>query len=357
MNPGVWPQYSAACRADVDRLLARGGTLSAYRANRDYGLGPCEASWAWRLERAIKAKTGVKYAVVLNSGTAALHAALAYIDVSGKSVVTSPYTFSATAAAILLAGGYPCFADVDPNTYQITPETVASALRHVQNVGAILPVSLFGKPCDTKGLAKLGYPVIEDACQAVGVSLGPKASATVWSFNGMKNVPAGEGGALLTDDKAVAEKARLLGNHGENFGTPSVGLNYRMNELTACVAWHGLKDLDKRNRRRSELVRLALPEVWEPNHAYYVAAFTVKRGTRHRFIKRCKKRGLEVSGGYITPPLHRYKAFIPYARAPLPNVEELSYHTLCLISTLRPPATNRYARWVRGVLEEARRGL
>ena len=143
-------------------------------------------------------------------------------------------------------------------------------------------------------------------------------------------------------------------NHAENFGIQRVGYNYRMNEVTACIAWHGLKDLEKRNAWRSELVKIALPETWMEGHAYYVAPFKVPAGTRPKFIQECANRGLEVTGGYITPTLDKYPAFKQYARGPLPNATELSEQTLCLISTLRWPATKAYARWVRGVLQAAR---
>src|ERR1700690_615705 len=136
------PSYSATTRKAVNELLKRGGSLSAYRANKDYGSGPVEGSYAWKLEREIEKRFKVKYAVAVNSGTAALHAALGSLDLRGMEVVTSPYSFSATVSAIVLAGGIPVFADVDPYTFCITKETVKRVI--TKRTRAILPVHLFG---------------------------------------------------------------------------------------------------------------------------------------------------------------------------------------------------------------------
>jgi len=366
----TWPMYSAACRRDVHALLVKGGSLSAYRANPQVGVEPVKGSWAWRLEREIERRFRVKHAVVVNSGTAALHAALSSLSLKpGDQVITSPYTFSATVSAIVLSGGTPVFADVDPYTFSITKETV----RHVigKRTRAILPVSLFGGMADVRSLQSYGVPVIEDACQAVGARdsagySGTQGLAGAYSFNGGKNIPAGEAGALVTNDDSVALRARLLMNHGENFGQREVGLNYRPNELTCCVAYHGLLELEERNRRR----QLLAEEVWVNLHANVVHSIPQKReehvwyvyplvlrnamkGKRALFIKRMAKRGIPVGAGYITPPLHKYPAFRKYARGPLPVVEELSSKTLCILSTLTPDKPLSYARKVAKAMRES----
>ena len=377
---GTWPYYSKACREDVNELLKQGDSLSAYRANKDFGSGPRKGSWAWRLEREIEKRFGIRHAVAVNSGTAALHAALATLGLSSDSeVVTSPYTFSATAAAIVLAGARPVFADVCPETYCITKETVKHVL--TKKTKAVLPVHLFGYLGDVGQLQGLGFPVIEDACQAVGAQRGGAFSGTVgiagaYSFNGGKNCPAGEGGALVTNSDEVAEKARLRINHAENYGTPWVGYNYRMPELTACVAWHGLQELKERNRRRiglAELLTTALVRdetlgdclsngffspgrPFNDSHVYYVWPFTLRSSAnRGVFIKRMKRMGVSVGGGYITPPLHHYPAFRKYAKGPLPVVDELSFKTLCLLDCVRPPATDADMRYVAQCMKRALR--
>jgi perosamine synthetase len=376
----TWPNYSKACRSAVDDLLRRGGSLSAYRANPLFPswTGPVKGSWAERLERDIERRFRVRHAVAVNSGTAALQAALASLSLKpGEEVVTSPYTFSATASAIVLSGGTPVFADVDPYTFCITKETV----RHVfsKRTRAILPVSLFGSMADVRGLQSFGVPVIEDACQAVGARdsagySGTQGYAGCYSFNGGKNIPAGEAGCLVTNSDKVAEAARLLMNHGENFHQKQVGYNYRMNELTACVAWHGLQDLEERNQRRHELAQELVSDVWvrgcygqfsfplhefaDQNrvgeHAFYVFPFSLARWIdREKFCKRMEKRGIPVGRGYIQPVLSKYPAFRKYARGPLPVVEELSSKTLCILSTLTPDRPLSYARKVAEAMRES----
>ena len=368
----TWPTYTPACIADVAKLLRKGGSLSAYRANPKVGVGPKEGSQAYALEREIERKFKVKHAVGVNSGTAALHAGLQALGVKDRQVIVSPYTFSATVSAIVLAGGTPVFADVDPYTFCITPETVKPHITRC--TAAILPVHLFGYFQDLEGFKEFGLPVIEDACQSVGAQRGGSYSGSVgvagaFSFNGSKNIPAGEGGALVTNDSKIAEKARLFVNHEENFGSRDVGVNYRMHELVALLARHGLRDLDERNERRRELVRQlprAIPDLKEERliadfggrcdseHVYYVAPFVVW-GDRAAFIKRCAKRGVTIGAGYIQPPLHHYQAFRRYATRKLPVVDELSAKTLCLLYDFTPDKPLSYARHVAKVVAEALR--
>lgn len=351
----MWPSYSVACRTAVNDLLKAGGSLSAYRANKDYGAEPRLDSWACRLERQLERRMGVKHAVVVNSGTAALHCALSssVLGLSrGDQVITSPYTFSATAAAIRMAGADPVFADVDPHTFAITKETVKRVV--TRRTKAIVPVSLFGYLSDVPALQSLGLPVIEDACQAVGAGPVGQPLARAFSFNGTKNIPAGECGALLTDSRRVAEEARYLANHGENFGREAVGLNYRPNEVTCCIAYHGLMELNENNRQRILLAEaltsfirdekklqpfIEIPESikFDGSHVFYVYPFKLKGVSRKVFAKRMLDRhDIVVGQGYLNPPLHKYPAFKRYCRQSLPVVETLASDSLCLFSHVVP---------------------
>jgi perosamine synthetase len=325
------------------------------------GVGPVKDSQAWMLEREIERKFKVKHAIAVNSGTAALHAGLVALGVAGRDVITSPYTFSATAGAVLLAGGRPVFADVDPHTFCITKETVKPLV--TAKTAAILPVHLFGYMPDLSGLLGLGVPVLEDGCQSVGAVRDGRFSGTVGalgvgSFNGSKNVPAGEGGYITTNDDKLAERARLFVNHRENFGVDGVSPNYRMHELVACIARHGLRELEERNQRRRELANIVkelCPGSWPSGkeHVFYVMPFTLERTNRAKFIRRCAKRGLPVGAGYIQPTLDKYKAFRKYVTSPLPVAHELSSKTLCILSTLSPDKPLSYARKVAGIIREA----
>src|SRR3990172_6994464 len=192
---GKWPFYSKECVADVSAMLRGALPLTAYRANPCTGVGPVRDSWAWRLEREIEKKFKVKHAIACNSGTSALYMGLKARGVEGWEIVTTPYTFSATVAAILHAGATPVFADVDPFNYCISKETVKRVL--TKKTKAILPVHLFGQLSYVDELSSFGLPVFEDACQAVGARRGEVYAGTMgdfgtYSFNGGKNVPAGE---------------------------------------------------------------------------------------------------------------------------------------------------------------------
>jgi perosamine synthetase len=389
----TWPNYSPACIRAVTGLLKKGGSLSAYRANPLFPswTGPLEGSYAEKLEREIERRFKVKHAVAVNSGTAGLHTALVAAGITSGEVITSPYTFSATVSAIVLAGATPVFADVDSHSFTITPSTVKGLVN--KRTRCILPVDIFGGLAPFEGLDYDGIPIIRDSCQAVGAVRngtysGGDALAAAYSFNGGKQVPAGEAGALVTNDSKLAERARLFMNHGENFHQKEVGVNYRPNELTCAVAYHGLMELEERNQKRRDLVKELLIEgagdifsgyaelPWsrmsapffdaryspeDGSHVFYVVPLRLSRAfgsrivsvDRELFIHRMKKRGIPVGAGYITPPLHKYPAFRKYARGPLPVVEELSSKTLCILSTLTPDRPLSYAREVAKAMRES----
>ena len=348
---GVWPYYSAECQRDVAKLLVAGGGLSAFRSNPQFPVGPGEGSWAWKLERLAELEFGIKHAIAVNSGTMALMAALKAASWPKGEVVTSPYTFSATAAAIMWMGYQPVFADIDPATFTLDPKSVKQVLTE-RTVG-IVPVDLFGRYAAYDELAALGLPIVQDACQAVGAHSGSKATirgiAAAWSFNGGKNCPAGEAGMMVTQDDQVAGRARLFVSHGENWGGPEIGLNGRLNEITACVAYHGLVNLWARNEARQQLLRrltlqlMHREEVTFPSpehHALYVCPLVLASGVdRAVFAKRLRSMGIEVGEGYIVPPLHKYQAFARANRITMPVVEDLSANRLCILTQVRPPAT------------------
>ena len=337
-----WPWYSDECRAAVDQLLRDGGGLSAYRSSPQHSVSPREDSWAYRLEALAETLTGIHHAVACNSGTMALMAGLRALQLRPQSrVVTSPYTFSATIASILHVNLRPVFGDVDPVTFTLDPSTAP--------VGELyMPVDLFGLR------ASRDFPgrVVADSCQAAdpALTLSPALWAT-WSFNGHKNVPAGEAGMLLTNRDDLAERARLFISHGENWREPAVGMNGRLNELTACVAYFGLSELGPRNAERRRMATnlwqdlqnrydpriIPLAEDQIQHHALYVYPFRVRTDVdRSAYVARLNAAGLTATEGYIIPPLHQYPAFRSYQVGPLPVVEGLSSRTLVLLPDLQP---------------------
>ena len=308
-------------------------------------------------------------------------AALKGLNLPKGEIITTPYTFSASAAACMFMGYTPVFADVNNYSYTLDSDSVKKLI--TKNTVGILPVDLFGGLADYGALKRFGLPIIQDACQAVAASrkwfYGDVAT---WSFNGAKNVPAGEAGMLVTDNDGIAKRARRFISHGENFlqarprmladgDRDDIGINGRLNEPTACIAYYGMKEVHANNARRrvlaGELYRLLRhrPELQLmgpdeiTHHALYVYPFRLVDRTkidRRTFLGRLKKLGVEAGGGYITPPLHKYGP-LPAARTPLRTVEELSEQSLILLSQVRPPATKADMRYVATCIEAALDGV
>ncbi len=205
---------------------------------------------------------GVKHAIAVNSGTAALHVALASLEIgAGDEVIVPPFTFVATATAVLHQNAIPIFVDIDPETYCIDPNAIEKAI--TPNTKAIIPVHLFGHPADMESILKIGrennIPIIEDACQAHGAKYKNKKVGSIgdlgcFSFFESKNMMTGEGGIITTNDDELAEKCRLIRHHGEPYWYQYVrlGYNYRMTAIQAAIGLIQLKKLDNMNKRRIE---------------------------------------------------------------------------------------------------------
>ncbi len=196
----------------------------------------------------------VREAVALSSGTAALHLALLAHDIGpGDEVITTAFTFAATANAILLAGATPVFVDIEPDTYSIDAALVEAAI--TPRTKAIMPVHLYGHPCDMQRLvpiaAAYGLVLIEDACQAHAAQIDGKPVGSFgtgcFSFYATKNITTGEGGMVTTSDPGIAERVRLLRNHGqkERYHHALLGYNLRMTEMQGAL---GLVQLEKLER-------------------------------------------------------------------------------------------------------------
>jgi len=216
-----------------------------------------------KFEREFAEYCGAKYAVAVNSGTAALHVALSALDIGpGDEVIVPPYTFIATASAVLQQNAVPVFADIDPDTLNIDPADIER--RITARTRAIIPVHLFGLPADMKSINRIsvkhGIPVIEDACQAHGAALDGKKVGTLgnmgcFSFQESKNMTTGEGGIIVTDDEALAKRCAVIKHIGmaEKYQYVTLGYNYRMTAMAAAFGIAQIKKLDGFNRHRREM--------------------------------------------------------------------------------------------------------
>lgn len=202
---------------------------------------------------------GVPYAIATSSGTAALHLALLAHEIGpGDEVITSPFSFVASANAIRYTGATPVFADIDRETFNLDPHDVER--RITARTRAIMPVHLFGLAADmaafTQLCARHGLVLLEDACQAHGATVaGRKAGSfgtASFSFYATKNMTTGEGGMVTTRDERVADRVKLLRNHGMRvrYSYEQIGFNLRMTDLQAALGLVQLRRLDEFNKIR-----------------------------------------------------------------------------------------------------------
>jgi perosamine synthetase len=248
--------------AEEERVLAvlRSGHLS---------LGPVLGEF----ERAFAARLGIAHASAVSSGTAGLHLALRAAGVSdADEVVTSPFSFVASANAVIYERARPVFADIDPVTLNLDPAAAAAAV--TERTSALLPVHIFGYPADMPAFEQLGLPIVEDACEALGatyadgVPVGARGHPTVFGFYPNKQMTTGEGGIVTTADPAVKERIDSERNQGRApdmswLDHDRLGFNYRLSDIACAIGLAQLDRLDGLLAGRAhvaELYRQALAE-------------------------------------------------------------------------------------------------
>lgn len=211
------------------------------------------------LEEAFAHVHGTKHAVAVSSGTTALHLALLAHGVGpGDEVITSPFTFIASVNSILFCGATPVFADIDEATFNIDPECIERVITPRTKV--IMPVHLYGQPADMDEIAGLarrhGAAIVEDAAQAVGATYGGKPvgsfGTAAFSLYATKNVITGEGGMVTTDDDEIADRVRLLRNHGmrKRYQYEMLGYNFRLNDVLASIGLAQMGRIEEATARR-----------------------------------------------------------------------------------------------------------
>lgn len=212
-------------------------------------------------EEAFAGYVGCEHAVAVSSGTAALHCALLAHGIGkGDEVITTPFSFVASANSVLYTGAKPIFADIEAETFTLDPEKIQDKLS--PKTKAILPVHLYGHPAEMKAILELAedhhLTIIEDSCQAHGAEYRGKKVGSfgtgTFSFYPTKNMTTGEGGMLTTDDGQVAEKARLLRAHGSKvrYLHEMLGYNLRMTDIAAAIGLVQLGKLDAFNASRQK---------------------------------------------------------------------------------------------------------
>jgi dTDP-4-amino-4,6-dideoxygalactose transaminase len=309
----------ATIRAEVDVVIRKVIDDTAFI------LGPAVESF----ERDFAAYVGVKHAIGVQSGTAALQLMLLASGVGpGDEVITAPSSFFASAEAISLTGARPVFVDVEPDTLNLDASKLETAI--TPRTKALVPVHLYGQAADMAGIvaiaARRGIPIIEDACQAHGATFGDKKLGSIglggaFSFYPGKNLGAfGEGGAVTTSNDELAGKIRRLRDHGspEKYRHTMVGFNYRLEGIQGAVLGVKLKHLDRWNDARRRLAArydqklrgvgdLVLPVDRKlGRHVYHL--YAVRSPSRERIFARFAERNI-VRASHYPIPIHLQEAY------------------------------------------------
>jgi len=313
-------------------------------------------------EKKIAGYVGTKYAVAVNSGTSALHLCIRAFDIKdGDEVITTPFSFIASANCALYERARPVFVDIDEKTLCIDPSKIEEKITN--RTKAILPVHVFGFPCDMDRIMKIArrynLKVIEDACEALGTTYkGKKVGAIgdvgVFAFYPNKQITTAEGGILVTNDEKTARLARSMRNQGRDEHTSAwlshdrLGYNYRMSEINAALGLAQIGRIDeiiKRRRKVAEEYNSALGKIKDiilpyngekTDISWFVYVIRLNpskfsREHRDRLIAKLKKRGIACSNYF--PPIHLmkfYRETFGYKEGDYPITEKVSATTLAL---------------------------
>jgi len=335
-------------------------------------------------ENAVAKYCGVKYAVAVSSGTAALHAAYAVAGIkAGDEVITTPLSFAATSNAIIYCGGKPVFADIQEDTLNINPKEIKKKI--TKKTKTIASVDFAGHPCDYDEILKIAKKykllIIEDAAHALGSEykgkkIGSFADMTILSFHPVKTITTGEGGMILTNNKYFYDKLQVFRNHGMikkpekgnwYYEIEKPGYNYRLTDFQCALGLSQLKKIDQFIKRRREIffeynkafrdVREIVTSV-ERNYAksawhIYVVQLRIERlkADRKKIFEELKKKGIGVQIHYI--PLHLqpfYRQKFGYKLGDFPNVE--NYYERAITLPLFPKMTDKDVQSVIRVVKE-----
>ncbi|MEK7208062.1 MAG: DegT/DnrJ/EryC1/StrS family aminotransferase [Patescibacteria group bacterium] len=316
-------------------------------------IGPKQAAF----EKAFAKFVGVKYACAVSSGTAGLHLALIAAGIEpGDEVITSPFSFVASANSILYVGARPVFADIDPVTYNLAPGEIEKKI--TKRTKAILVVHIFGQSAQMEEIMRIAkrrrLKIIEDACESVGAKYRGKMVGTfgesgVFAFYPNKQLTSGEGGMIVTNDRKKDALFRSLRNQGRAknrqwLSHERLGYNYRLDEMSAALALAQLQRLPFLLRERRKIARrytgflsrfpalLQTPVALEGNrHSYFLYVVRLRKGDRDAVIRELEREGI-CARPYF-PSIHLlpfYRAQFGFRRGNFPVSEAVSRNALAL---------------------------
>jgi perosamine synthetase len=329
---------------EEERVLAvlRSGQLS---------LGPLLGEF----ERAFAERLGAAHAIAVSSGTAGLHLALRAVGVSdGDEVITSPFSFVASANVALYERATPVFADIDPVTLNVDPDAVAAAV--TDRTTALMPVHVFGYPADMVALERLGLPIVEDACEALGatyadgVAVGARGHQAVFGFYANKQLTTGEGGVVTTADAAIKERLDSERNQGRApdmgwLDHDRLGFNYRLSDIACALGLAQLERLDDMLARRARVaasyrdalagvegLTLPCPDAGGNRRGWFVFVVQLPRGVDRDDVVRALAQRLIPSKPYF-PAIHLmtfYRQRFGHREGQFPVCEDVAARSIAL---------------------------
>jgi dTDP-4-amino-4,6-dideoxygalactose transaminase len=354
-------QYNAV-KEEINR-----GILEALEKTQ-FILGPNVTAF----EEEAAAFLGVKHAIGVASGTDALHLALAAAGIKeGDEVITSPFTFIATAEAIRYVGAVPVFVDVLPDSFNIDPAKIEAAI--TPKTRAILPVHIFGQPADLSAIqaicTKHGLLLIEDCAQSFGADVDGRMTGSFGAFGAFSFFPSknlgcyGDGGLITTSCPELAEQVKVLRNHGSKvrYHHSVIGFNSRLDEIQAVILRVKLKHIREYNEGRRRVAHLysslmADAGVVTPfedgigTHIYH--QYTLLTDHRDAIMKALADAGI-ASAVYYPIPLHKQDVFAPdYSGVVLPVAEDVA--SRCMSLPIFPEMTDEQVRRVAAVVTSVR---
>jgi UDP-2-acetamido-2-deoxy-ribo-hexuluronate aminotransferase len=304
-----------------------------------------------KLEKDLANYTGAKYAIGCSSGTDALLLSLMALDIkAGDEVITTPFTFIATAEVIAFLGAKSVFVDIDEETYNIDPSKIEAAI--TDKTKAIIPVALYGQCADMDPIneiaAKHNLTVIEDACQSFGATYKGKKSCNLSTIGCTSFFPSkplgayGDGGAIFTSDEKIATKIRMLLNHGQNerYKHKYIGINGRLDAVQAAVLNVKLKHFDKEVKLRGEIgarysellkdANVITPKIVQDNSSVF-AQYSIRASDRSAMVEKLNAKDIP-SAVHYPMPLHLQEAFLDlgYKLGDFPISEKVSNEIMSL---------------------------
>jgi len=329
-----------------------------------------------QFERAFAARVGAPFASALSSGTAALHLGLRAVGVGeGDEVITSPFSFVASANAALYERARPVFADIDPVTLNLDPQAAAAALS--ERTAALLPVDVFGYPADLEALERLGRPIVEDACEALGACyadgrpVGGRGHPTAFGFYANKQLTTGEGGMLTMGERAIKQRVDAERNQGRapDMGWlehDRLGFNYRLSELACALGLAQLERLDELLSARARVaaryrealagiegLQLPCPDAGRARRGWFVFVVQLPPGSdREAVVRALAERGVAAKPYF--PAIHllpHYRERFGHREGEFPVCEEVAARSLAL--PFFPEMTDGQIERVAGALRAA----